>query len=102
MFKITARFHSFTSALFVPGNSEKYFTKCISVSPSVYIPDMEDSVPLSGKIKARSLIAYKISFIKRGNPKGQIFVRPNGLKTNLFYDDIDGVLNSENADLIDG
>jgi citrate lyase subunit beta / citryl-CoA lyase len=47
------------SALYVPGNQDKMLKKSLQFSPSVVVPDMEDSVPPAQKPEARKMISRK-------------------------------------------
>ena len=66
-------------ALFLPANQERFYNKGVEFSPSVYVPDMEDSVPLGEKDKARAMCKEKIKFLHARNPKVKIVPRPNEL-----------------------
>ena len=45
------------SLLFVPGNRADMLAKAASLTPDAFVPDMEDSVPVEEKIKARNITA---------------------------------------------
>jgi citrate lyase beta subunit len=39
-------------------------TKCVSTRASLLVPDIEDSVPIEEKPKARSLIKSRLQFLR--------------------------------------
>ena len=55
--KLVRNYSDIYSGLYVPGNQERMLNKCMTVKPSVIIPDMEDSVPLTKKADARKMIS---------------------------------------------
>jgi citrate lyase subunit beta/citryl-CoA lyase len=73
------------SLLFVPADSEKKLPKALAAGADVVILDLEDSVALADKPKARGL-AREILTSARGNAK--LFVRVNALESGLIADDI--------------
>ena len=78
--------------------------KCITTKATLLVPDMEDSVPVDEKAKARIMIKEKLKFIREGtySPRVVITPRTNGITTGLFQDDVRGVLSKETIPLIDG
>ena len=48
------------SLLFIPGNRPDMLAKANKYFPDAFIPDMEDSVPLSEKRNA--MLRYKLSY----------------------------------------
>lgn len=76
------------SLLFVPADSEKKIPKALASAADVVILDLEDSVALADKPKARSL-ACDILNSPRSGPK--LFVRVNALSSGLVGDDLDSV-----------
>jgi citrate lyase subunit beta / citryl-CoA lyase len=76
------------SLLFVPADSEKKIPKALASEADVVILDLEDSVSLAAKPKARSL-AREILTSPRGGSK--LFVRVNALKSGLIADDLEAV-----------
>ena len=76
--------------LFIPGNRPDMLGKAGRYSPSAYIPDMEDSVPLANKAEARAIIAEALP---RVNELGKAVVpRVNSLLTGLTMDDLKAVV----------
>lgn len=76
------------SLLFVPADSEKKIPKALSSDADVVILDLEDSVALADKPKARGL-AREILEGPRGKTK--LFVRVNALTSGLIEEDIAAV-----------
>ena len=80
------------SLLFVPGNRPDMLEKALGFSPDVYIPDMEDSVPLREKARGREAVA---SFLPRLAAAGPLVVpRVNSLESGLFEDDLAAVVSA--------
>lgn len=73
------------SLLFVPADSEKKVPKALASPADVVILDLEDSVSLADKPKARALARDILS-----SPRGQakLFVRVNALTSGLLADDL--------------
>lgn len=78
----------FRNLLYVPAYQEKFIEKSLAVKPDAYIYDLEDSVPLPFKEKARSILK---SYINDGRLKGNIFVRINSLEQNMLREDMEAV-----------
>ncbi len=74
------------SLLFVPGDSEKKLLKAASSGADALILDLEDSVALSAKDKARGATRDYLDGARTGDPK--IIVRINALDTPFWRDDI--------------
>lgn len=76
----------FRSLLFVPGNRADMLEKATRHSPGGFIPDLEDSVPVSEKAAARDIAAAAIPALAA---TGKLVVpRVNSLPTGLTADDI--------------
>ena len=74
------------SLLFVPGNSDSMLEKACTFNPDVLIPDLEDSIPLSQKSKARDVLSsYLHKLIESGRP---VIPRINSVKSGLIEDDL--------------
>ncbi len=80
------------SLLFVPGNRADMLGKALTLQPDVYIPDMEDSVPVNQKPKARETIASSLS--KLASVGIPIIVRVNRIDSGLMEADLAAVVNS--------
>jgi citrate lyase subunit beta/citryl-CoA lyase len=76
------------SVMFVPANRADMLTKAPSYGADALIFDIEDSVPIAEKPKARELAR---EFIGRYRTNGNIYVRVNALQTGLLQDDLDAV-----------
>ena len=66
-----------------PADNDKYIAKAISSDADVLIFDLEDSVKLSNKKKARENLKKKIKNIKK-----KVFIRVNTLNHNNFKKDV--------------
>jgi citrate lyase subunit beta / citryl-CoA lyase len=78
------------SMLSVPGNRERFIEKAASISADVIVLDLEDSIAVSEKPRARVMVGGAIpKFAKRDR---LLFVRPNGLATGLLEADLDAVV----------
>ncbi len=76
--------------LFIPGNRRDMLGKAGRYSPSAYIPDMEDSVPMANKAEARVITAEALPCL---NELGKAVVpRVNSLLTGLTMDDLEAVV----------
>ena len=80
------------SLLFVPADSEKKLPKALAAGADVVILDLEDSVALADKPRARGL-ARQVLAAPRGNAK--LFVRVNALGSGLIADDIAAIVEAE-------
>jgi citrate lyase subunit beta / citryl-CoA lyase len=76
--------------LFVPGNQPRMLAKAPTVGADALLLDLEDSVPLAEKPRARGLVGEAIStlFGQAGSPT---YVRVNALQTGLCADDVAAV-----------
>ena len=79
------------SLLFVPGDSDRKLERSLSSGADVLILDLEDSVALPGKQRARDGAA---AFMKarRGETAAQIYVRVNDLSSGLIDDDLAAIM----------
>jgi citrate lyase subunit beta/citryl-CoA lyase len=77
------------SLLFVPADSDKKLPKALASAADVVILDLEDSVALADKPKARGL-AREVLSSPRGRAK--LFVRVNALSSGLTGADLDAVV----------
>ena len=76
--------------LFIPGNRRDMLAKAGRYSPSAFIPDMEDSVPMANKSEARAITAEALpSLFELGKP---VVPRVNSLATELTRDDLQAVV----------
>lgn len=78
------------SLLFMPGNKQKLLNKIPTVTADAVVLDLEDSVPLAEKSKARELIGNAIKSF--GNEKVKIFVRTNNVNNEIIIEDLNGVV----------
>jgi len=70
------------SYLFVPGNRPDRFAKAVASGADAVIIDLEDAVPPTDRIAARSAVA---AWLSPGHP---VYIRVNGATTEWFRDDI--------------
>lgn len=78
------------SLLFVPGDSEKKFTKASGIGADVLILDLEDSVAPSMKEAARAQVAALLD--DRSQRDWSFFVRVNPFDTGMTFDDLAAVV----------
>ncbi len=78
------------SWLFVPGNQPRMLAKAPMRGADVLLFDLEDSVPLAEKPRARQLVAEAISVLV-GKSDLPLYVRVNALQTGLCADDVAAV-----------
>jgi citrate lyase subunit beta/citryl-CoA lyase len=78
------------SLLFVPGNRTRMLEKALGLRPDAYVPDMEDSVPLTEKANARSITASMLPRLASAGPL--VIPRVNSLGTGLLEDDLEAVV----------
>ena len=83
----------FRSWLFVPGNQPRMLAKAPSLGADVLLFDLEDSVPLAEKPRARELVAEAIAGLV-GQAGPPAYVRVNALQTGLCSEDIAAVARS--------
>jgi len=77
------------SLLIMPANREDMLTKAPTYGADALIFDLEDSVPVAEKPKARTLAR---EFIGRHKAENRIYVRVNGLQTGLLEDDLEAIV----------
>ena len=80
------------SLLFVPADSERKFEKALGSGTDAIILDLEDSVALAHKAKARDSAAALLSAAKNQSKRPLLYVRVNALDTGLTDADLDGVM----------
>jgi citrate lyase subunit beta/citryl-CoA lyase len=79
------------SLLFVPADSAKKLDKAMGSGADALIVDLEDSIALAGKARARAAAAAFLKEAIAGTPRPFILVRVNGLQTGLIDADLDAV-----------
>ena len=76
--------------LFVPGDSERKFTKASGIGADALILDLEDSVAPSKKLEARKMVAALLDDMA---PRDWLFyVRVNPFDTGMTFDDMAAVV----------
>jgi citrate lyase subunit beta/citryl-CoA lyase len=79
------------SQLFVPADSEKKLEKGLASGADCLFLDLEDSVALGAKPKARRLAAAFLAEARRKSPRPLLYVRVNGLESGLIEADLEAV-----------
>jgi citrate lyase subunit beta / citryl-CoA lyase len=77
------------SLLFVPADSPKKLAKAMTSSADALIVDLEDSVALEGKIRARQSAAAFLKEAVSTTPRPYLIVRVNSLRSGLTDADLD-------------
>jgi citrate lyase subunit beta/citryl-CoA lyase len=83
------------SLLFVPADSPKKLDKAMASGADAVIVDLEDSIALDGKARARDSAAAFLKAAMAATPRPAIMVRVNGLQTGLIDADIDAIAPSK-------
>ena len=73
--------------MYVPGIQEQMLAKAPERGADAYILDLEDSVPLAEKDRARRMVSMAVPNIARRS-HAALFVRVNGIGTDQFVDDL--------------
>src|ERR1700688_961413 len=79
------------SLLFVPADSGKKLDKAMTCGADALIVDLEDSVALDGKARARQSAAAFLKDALAARPRPYLLVRVNGLTTGLIDADLDAI-----------
>ena len=74
---------------FVPGYMTKFLEKAVTFESDALILDLEDSVPLKDKEKARENIA---EFLKKKRYSQQVYVRVNPIESGMLFEDLNSIL----------
>src|SRR3984957_4814406 len=82
------------SLLFVPGDSEKKLAKALSSGADALILDLEDSVALAEKPRARGAVAEFLRANRSLAERPRLYVRVNPLDGDLTEADLDAVMPS--------
>ncbi len=83
----------FRTYLYVPGIQEQMLLKAPERGADAYILDVEDSVPLLEKNRARGMVSKALPDIGR-RTRAALFVRVNGIGTDQFVDDLLSVVDT--------
>jgi citrate lyase subunit beta/citryl-CoA lyase len=87
------------SLLFLPGDSERKLEKGFGSQADILLIDLEDSVALANKARAREIAAAAIAE-RRGGAPGRIFVRVNDFSTGLIDDDLAAIIPARPAGIM--
>jgi citrate lyase subunit beta/citryl-CoA lyase len=79
------------SLLFVPADSAKKLDKAMTSGADALIVDLEDSIALDSKTRARDSAAAFLKAVRATTPRPYLMVRVNGLATGLTDADLDAV-----------
>ncbi len=79
------------SLLFVPADSPKKLDKAMTSGADALIVDLEDSIALEGKARARDSAAAFLKEVMAGTSRPYVLVRINGLQTGLTDADLDAI-----------
>lgn len=80
------------TALFAPGSRDKVMAKAFESGADAVIFDLEDSVPLSSKAEARTLVAQAIDRAAACAGGPLVTVRVNAFATGLIEDDLAAIV----------
>jgi citrate lyase subunit beta/citryl-CoA lyase len=80
------------SFLFVPGDSEKKLGKADGAGADALILDLEDSVAVAAKARARQMVTEYLAARPKEKRAAQIWVRINPLKTEMALPDLASVV----------
>lgn len=80
------------SYLFVPGDQPKKLEKAMASGADALLIDLEDSVALSQKAKARQIATAFLKDATSTGPRPRLIVRVNAIPTGLIDDDLDAVM----------
>jgi citrate lyase subunit beta/citryl-CoA lyase len=83
------------SLLFIPADDEKKLGKGLSTGADALILDLEDAVRAERKAAARALAAQHIADWRPREGRPRLYVRINALDTDLWLDDLAGVIGAE-------
>lgn len=83
---------AYRSILFVPAHRPAWVEKAINAGADCVVLDLEDSVPDTEKVAARSLAAESIRKVRATNNEVGLFVRVNPLATRLTGGDLEEVV----------
>jgi citrate lyase subunit beta / citryl-CoA lyase len=79
------------SLLFVPADSARKLDKAMACGADALIVDLEDSIALDGKTRARESAAEFLKEVMAKTPRPYMMVRVNGLQTGLTDADLDAI-----------
>jgi citrate lyase subunit beta / citryl-CoA lyase len=83
------------SQLFVPADSEKKLEKSLAVGADCLLIDLEDSVALGNKQRARDLALAFLREVRQKPKRPFLYVRVNAFDSGLIDEDIDAVMKGE-------
>jgi citrate lyase subunit beta/citryl-CoA lyase len=87
MMKWRIQMKMFRTYMYVPGIQEGMLARAPERGADAYILDLEDSVPVAEKERARGMVSKALPDIAR-RTDAALFVRVNGIGTDPFVDDL--------------
>lgn len=79
----------FRSLIFVPGNNPRFLDKARGLEADIVCLDLEDSVPLPQKARARDMV---FEALERGGYAASVFVRTNSPASGMIPQDLEVVV----------
>lgn len=76
--------------LFVPGNNQRFIEKAKSLKADIICLDLEDSVPMGEKDRARVLVRDAVR--ARSSYASELYARINSPESGLMEDDLKGIV----------
>src|SRR5687768_7088747 len=80
------------SFLFIPGDSPKKLDKGMDSGADALLLDLEDSISPQNKAEARATTLAFLKEVSHTKPRPRIYVRVNGLATDLIDNDLDAIV----------
>lgn len=82
----------YRSMLFVPGHKPTWAEKAVAAGADALILDLEDSVPVTEKADARTIVRETIGRLRAAGVRADVWARPNSYDTGLFGADVEAVV----------
>ncbi|MEM4399131.1 MAG: aldolase/citrate lyase family protein, partial [Candidatus Nitrosocaldus sp.] len=82
--------------LFVPGNNPRFIEKAKTLRADIICLDLEDSVPIDEKGRARELVRDALK--ARSNYTSELYVRVNSPESMSIEDDLKGIVVADGLD----
>lgn len=90
----------YRSMLFVPGQRHSWVDKALASGADAIILDLEDAVPVAEKHAARVGVREALQRVAGGGPGADVWVRPNGWRSELAGKDLAQVVTDGLAGLV--
>ena len=85
----------YRSVLFVPGSKQNHIAKSANIAADGLIFDLEDAVPMAGKLSARKMVVKALSAPEFSGRK--LIVRVNATDTPWFVEDVQTIVGVGNC-----